>query len=60
MKYIVVSAIKEKVKASGRQITKNALHSLDVKVDTLLEKVCNQFNGNSKRIDSNLINYFKL
>ncbi len=60
MKYLNVSAIKAKVKESGRQITKNALNSLDVKIDTLLEKVCHQFNGPSKRIDSDLINYFKL
>ncbi len=60
MKYIIVKAIKARVKESGRQITKDALHTIDVKVDELIEKLCHQWNGSSKRIDSVLVRLFKL
>ena len=60
MKYIVVSAIREKVNNYNKQITKDALNAIEIKVDTLVEKACHQFNGKSKRIDATMINYFKI
>jgi hypothetical protein len=60
MKYIVVSTIKQKVNGYGKQITKDALNAIEIKVDTLLDKLCHQFNGSSKRIDATMVNYFKI
>jgi len=60
MKYIKVKAIKEKVNGYGKQITKDAINAIEIKVDALLEKVCHQFDGGNKRIDATMINYFKI
>jgi len=60
MKYLNVKAVKEKVKAGNKQISKEALHAIDVKIDLLLGKAIRQFNGHHKRIDQSIINLFKL
>lgn len=60
MKYLVESAIKAKIHDSGKQITKDGLFALDVKIGEFLDKAINQFNGHHRRIDATLIKLIRL
>ena len=60
MKYLVESAVKAKIHESGKQITKDGLFMLDVKVGEFLDKAIKQFNGHHTRIDATLIKLIKL
>ena len=59
-KYIVAKAIKEKFHEHNKQITKDGLHAIDVKVSEFLEKAVLQFNGHHSRITAMLINLIKI
>ena len=60
MHYLRAKSVKQKVHEAGKQITKDGLHSIDVKVGEFLDKIVRQHNGSSKRIDSGLVNCFKI
>ena len=55
MHYLVDKAVKQKIHEHEKQITKEALHALDVKIEIFLHKLCHQHNGSSKRIDAGLV-----
>jgi aminopeptidase C len=60
MKYLVASAVRKKVNESGKQIGKDGLYVLDVKVEEYLNKLVCQFNGHKARITPELIRMIKL
>ena len=55
MAYIVVKAVKTKIKESGKQISADALVALDKKVEALLEKIIKVQNGHKKRISATVV-----
>ena len=60
MHYLVAKAVKAKFHEAKKQITKDGLHALDVKVDEFLDKAIRQFNGRHNRITADLISLLKL
>ena len=60
MHYLVAKSVKAKFHEAGKQITKDGLHALDVKVDEFLNKAIKTFNGNHNRITAELISLIKL
>ena len=55
MRYIISKNIKTKLHQAGKQITKDGLLVLDVKMDEFLDKVIKQWNGHHSRITAELI-----
>jgi len=60
MRYIKPQPIKEKFRKAGRQISKDGLRAIDIKIDCLIDKAIAQFDGHHKRVDSKLISLLKL
>ena len=60
MRYLITKNVKDKLHKSNKQITKSALHSLDIKIDEYLDKLIKQWNGSSKRITAELVSLIKL
>lgn len=60
MQYIHVKAVRNKIREYNRQITKDRLRAIDKKVEILIVHACNQFNGHKRRIDADLINFFRV
>ena len=60
MRYIKEKTVKEKFHKAGKQVTRDALRAIDIKVEQLIEKATKQFNGHHSRIDSIVINLLKL
>ena len=60
MRYLVVKSVKAKFHEAKKQITKDGLHALDVKIDEFLDKAIKQFNGGHNRITAELISLIKL
>lgn len=60
MRYLKDRAVKQKVHESGKQITKDGLYALDVKVDDFIQRIIKERNGGHGRIDAKLVNLFKL
>ena len=59
MHYLKASAVKKTFNESGKQLTKDGLFAIDVKVGEFLSKACRQFNGHHKRITADLISIIK-
>ena len=57
MKYINTKAIKSKFHENNKQISKDGLLAIDIKVEQLIEKACRVHNGGAKRVDDVVINY---
>lgn len=55
MKYLKAKAVKEKFHSAEKQITKDGLYALDVKVDEFLNKLIAQFNGHHRRVTSDIV-----
>ena len=60
MRYLITKSVKSKINNANKQITKDGLRSLDIKVDEYLDKLIKQWNGSSKRITAELVNLIKL
>ena len=60
MRYLKSKSVKEKIHKSGKQISKEALHTLDSKLDEYLDKLIHQWNGSKGRITSELVRLIKL
>ena len=60
MYYLVNKSVKAKLHKAKKQITKEGLHALDVKIDEFLDKAIKTFNGGHNRITPELINLIKL
>lgn len=60
MHFLKTSAVKKAFHDSDRQITKDGLHAIDVKVAEFIEKAMKQFNGHHKRITAEVITLIKL
>ena len=60
MQYIIKKAVREKFNKEGKQITRDGLMAIDIKVEQLIEKACKQFNGHHTRITSININLLKI
>lgn len=60
MKYINVKSVKQKIREGNKQISKEALFALDVKIDEFLDKLCKIRNGNKKRITAGFVNLVKM
>ena len=60
MRYLVTKNIKDKLHKSNKQITKDGLRAIDIKIDEYLDKLIKQWNGSSKRITAELVNLIKL
>lgn len=60
MKYLIEKAVRAKINEADKQITKDGLFALDLKIDEFLDKAIRQFNGHHKRIDSTLIKLIKV
>ena len=60
MKYLVESAVRAKIHEADKQITKDGLFALDIKIDEFLDKAIKQFNGHHKRIDASLVRLIKI
>ena len=56
MYYLKTKAVKGKLKELGYQINKEALNSLDSKVDDYLNRLTKVWNGHHKRITKEVIN----
>lgn len=59
MRYIKKKAVKDKIHQAGKQITRDGLLAIDIKVEQLIEKAVRQFNGHHNRIDSSIISLLK-
>jgi len=60
MSYIKIKQVKNKFREMDRQVTKDGLHAIDVKIDDLIDRVCSAFNGHKRRINADIINLFKV
>ena len=60
MHYLKTKAIKDRIHNEGKQISRDGLHAIDIKVEQFIEKVVRQHNGSRRRIDMGLINCFKI
>lgn len=49
--YLNAKAVKSKINGAGKQLTKEGLKAIDLKVEQYLTKLITQFNGHHKRID---------
>lgn len=54
-KYLVVSAVKDRVKDLNRQAGQEFIVELDRIVDRIILSVCSEHNGGRKRLDRSLI-----
>ena len=59
MAYIVESKVRLFMNENGRQLTKDGLHSIEVKFVEFLSKLCHAHNGGHKRVDADFVNCFK-
>lgn len=59
MAYIVESKVRKFFNENNKQITKDGMHALEVKLVEFMEKCCKQFNGHKKRIDAGLVSITK-
>ena len=60
MSYLVNSKIKQFYHEHDKQITVDGVRALEIKLIELMEKSIKQWNGHSKRINSTIINLFKI
>lgn len=60
MKYIKVKQVRAKFHESNKQLSKDGLHAIDVKIDEFLTRICNAFNGHHKRINADIISLYKI
>ena len=59
MAYIVESKVRAFFHENGKQITKDGMHTVEVKFVEFLSKCCRQFNGHHRRIDAGLVAMMK-
>lgn len=60
MTYIKESKVRKQFHEHGKQISKDGLHQIDVKVDEFIRKLCASFNGHKKRITGMTVEMFKM
>lgn len=54
--YINKRAVKKYINSQGKQITSDGLHAIEEKVERLLGKLVNQFNGDKPRLNAVNVN----
>ena len=53
--FIKASKVRKRFKEAGKQISKDGFAEIDAKVDALIRKLCNSFNGHHKRITKKIV-----